>query len=161
MSESDHTDPTPHKRCLDCGYILDGLPENRCPECRRSFDPQDPTTYIYTHQYRTGRLYLVVAIVGATVFAVGALTIELKRRGYVSSGSSVAVLSVFAAFGLMVCGIVGPLSIRALRGSSEQIADRRTFWAALLISGVVLIYWLLMLAAKDLVSLGRWLTGQP
>jgi hypothetical protein len=34
-----------HKRCLTCGYILDGLPEPRCPECGRGFDPRDPSTF--------------------------------------------------------------------------------------------------------------------
>lgn len=32
-------------RCLKCGYILDGLPENRCPECGRPFNPTDDRTY--------------------------------------------------------------------------------------------------------------------
>jgi len=31
-------------RCLDCDYPLRGLPENRCPECGRGFDPDDPKT---------------------------------------------------------------------------------------------------------------------
>jgi rubrerythrin len=30
--------------CRDCGYALFGLPENRCPECGRAFDPADPRT---------------------------------------------------------------------------------------------------------------------
>src|SRR5207237_69883 len=30
--------------CLDCGYALWGLPEPRCPECGREFDPLDPKT---------------------------------------------------------------------------------------------------------------------
>src|SRR5215207_7045524 len=30
--------------CLDCGYALHGLPEPRCPECGRAFDPLDPKT---------------------------------------------------------------------------------------------------------------------
>jgi rRNA maturation protein Nop10 len=34
-----------HARCLGCGYMLRGLPEPVCPECGRSFDPADPTTY--------------------------------------------------------------------------------------------------------------------
>src|SRR5689334_6297711 len=32
-------------RCLDCGYSLRGLPESRCPECGRRFDPDDPVTF--------------------------------------------------------------------------------------------------------------------
>ncbi len=31
--------------CLECGYLLRGLPSGRCPECGRSFDPTDPGTY--------------------------------------------------------------------------------------------------------------------
>jgi len=34
-----------HKRCLTCGYILDHLPEPRCPECGRAFDPADQATF--------------------------------------------------------------------------------------------------------------------
>lgn len=32
-------------RCLTCGYVLLGLPEGRCPECGRDFDPNNPATY--------------------------------------------------------------------------------------------------------------------
>lgn len=31
--------------CKQCGYCLYGLPENRCPECGRAFDPTDKRTY--------------------------------------------------------------------------------------------------------------------
>jgi hypothetical protein len=31
--------------CLECSYSLRGLAENRCPECGRAFDPDDPGTY--------------------------------------------------------------------------------------------------------------------
>ena len=27
-------------QCRECGYILIGLPEPRCPECGRAFDPE-------------------------------------------------------------------------------------------------------------------------
>ena len=32
-------------RCLRCGYVLEGLPEPRCPECGRPFDLNNPATY--------------------------------------------------------------------------------------------------------------------
>jgi phosphoribosylanthranilate isomerase len=32
-------------RCLECGYQLAGLQSNRCPECGRTFDPDDPATF--------------------------------------------------------------------------------------------------------------------
>lgn len=28
--------------CLGCDYPLNGLTENRCPECGREFNPRDP-----------------------------------------------------------------------------------------------------------------------
>lgn len=44
------SDSMPPKRepcmsCLECGYTLDFLSRNRCPECGRGFDPDDPTTF--------------------------------------------------------------------------------------------------------------------
>jgi hypothetical protein len=35
----------PTRYCRKCLYVLDGLPENRCPECGRPFDPDSPDTY--------------------------------------------------------------------------------------------------------------------
>ncbi len=51
-----------HKRCLNCGYILDGLPENRCPECGRPFDPEDPDSFTWGTRHRSGWAYLGLAI---------------------------------------------------------------------------------------------------
>ncbi len=45
MQPLDAHDPKPHKYCLKCSYILDRLPENRCPECGRKFSPNDPRTF--------------------------------------------------------------------------------------------------------------------
>lgn len=35
----------PARYCRGCGYSLHGLPEPRCPECGRNYDPADPRTY--------------------------------------------------------------------------------------------------------------------
>jgi hypothetical protein len=37
--------PPDNALCLGCGYALRALPENRCPECGRGFNPADPTSF--------------------------------------------------------------------------------------------------------------------
>lgn len=45
---SDRTSPdVPPMKCLGCGYILENLPENRCPECGKTFSPDNPFTFSY------------------------------------------------------------------------------------------------------------------
>ena len=44
MSDRPSADISP-RTCLGCGYILDGLPENRCPECGQPFSPDNPDTF--------------------------------------------------------------------------------------------------------------------
>ena len=61
-----------HKRCLNCGYILDGLPESRCPECGCGFDPADPATYLTKRE--SGRPFLALAFLGV-VLMLSALTL--------------------------------------------------------------------------------------
>lgn len=34
-------------RCLGCGYCLKGLQSSRCPECGKTFDRNDPRTFVY------------------------------------------------------------------------------------------------------------------
>lgn len=57
------------KRCLGCGYILEGLPEPRCPECGRAFDPHDPVTYA-AHRI-SGLPYLAAAAGAGLLFPAG------------------------------------------------------------------------------------------
>jgi hypothetical protein len=38
-------DPDQRRFCLRCGYSLYALPELRCPECGRAFDPADPLSF--------------------------------------------------------------------------------------------------------------------
>lgn len=49
--------------CKTCGYCLYGLPENRCPECGRPFDPADPGTFRTRPLRATRRWALRAALV--------------------------------------------------------------------------------------------------
>jgi hypothetical protein len=74
-----------HKRCLDCRYILDGLPEARCPECGRAFDPEDPDTYVAPEQRSAwspiAKLILAVAVVHLLVLSVSTYDVGLRIPG--------------------------------------------------------------------------------
>lgn len=71
--------------CLGCGYRLRGLPEPRCPECGRPFDPDDPRTMHvgwWERQQREARRRrppptfggnMTAAAVAATVFLIASL----------------------------------------------------------------------------------------
>lgn len=61
----------PEKYCRDCGYVLNGLSENRCPECGRPFDPEDAKSYL-RHRRRIGRTAVCAALLVAALIALGA-----------------------------------------------------------------------------------------
>jgi hypothetical protein len=56
-------------RCLNCKYDLRNLPEHRCPECGREFDPNDSTTFTLRHTRNRSGIWALVAI--AIIFAIG------------------------------------------------------------------------------------------
>jgi len=48
MRQEDMSNAAPDKPsmyCRQCQYVLDGLPDNRCPECGTEFEPTDPATF--------------------------------------------------------------------------------------------------------------------
>ncbi len=73
--------PAQPKRCLGCGYILDGLPEPRCPECGRGFDPEDSATYTRGCTSARGSIIAVlvmwIAAEGASVLSPGGFLVAL------------------------------------------------------------------------------------
>lgn len=64
-------------KCSDCGYLLRGLQDPRCPECGKPFVPSDPSTYQLENRSwlrefygrPPGRLHLTTVCV-ATVYAL-------------------------------------------------------------------------------------------
>jgi hypothetical protein len=45
MCMADEREPARSMRCRSCGYVLDQLTSNQCPECGEAFDPDDPQTF--------------------------------------------------------------------------------------------------------------------
>lgn len=60
-------------RCLSCGYALEGLTEDQCPECGQSFDARDPSTYDSRPPFLFWRFWtpgiLIVFLIGFLGFA--------------------------------------------------------------------------------------------
>ncbi|MCP4590613.1 MAG: hypothetical protein GY842_07710 [bacterium] len=66
------------KHCLNCSYIIDGLPEHRCPECGAEFDPGDPTTYQIKKPARTWwSILLAPGPVGTVIFLLLVLLVPI------------------------------------------------------------------------------------
>jgi len=59
-------------RCKTCHYPLANLAENRCPECGREFDPNDPSTVDLSTMRPGTRVAIRIAI--AAVLLIGLLT---------------------------------------------------------------------------------------
>ncbi len=61
--------PAKPKLCLGCEYVLDGLPEQRCPECGRTFDLARPETYGCITSTVVGLRRLIAAVASAILVA--------------------------------------------------------------------------------------------
>ena len=107
-----------HKRYLDCGYDLHGLPEDRCPECGRAFDPGDSSTYI--GKLESGKTYLWTAI-GAAPLAI-LPTVVFRWIPLSPSFGSVALIAL-SALGLLFeasVAIAGSILLTQPRHKSER-----------------------------------------
>ncbi len=72
--------------CRGCRYDLRHLPESRCPECGRDFDPSDPLTF---STFQSGKVGAVAALFGlldlprwVRIVIASGLTIAFAVLGY-------------------------------------------------------------------------------
>jgi predicted amidophosphoribosyltransferase len=61
-------------RCLTCQYDLENLPEHRCPECGRAFDPDKPTSFSSDDDWVPVVIWLAV-LLGPLLVLMGALLV--------------------------------------------------------------------------------------
>jgi hypothetical protein len=91
--------------CINCGYDLQALPEPRCPECGRGFDPDDPTTYRTSKARRPLSARRMLG--AAACFLAGLLCMRLINfPGESIQPNSPRILGVLAAWGLAIAGIL-------------------------------------------------------
>ncbi len=137
--------PTPARRCLTCGYPVDHLLENRCPECGREFDPNDPGTYATGDiRFASGSGYLIAVCVGALLIAAPFLYVAAggeRSSGFwmVPSGGFLLCLMALPV-GILIEVVVLVAMVRArLRGRRSRSGDV-VMWFALgcVIMGVLL-----------------------
>jgi len=78
-------------RCLSCNYDLRNLPENRCPECGREFDPANPRTF-FNPSRRKNRSWpdaLLISLGTYLGLLFLALSFEYQRSFEVTDGSRI------------------------------------------------------------------------
>lgn len=97
-------------RCLKCDYMLCGLPDDRCPECETSFDPNDPATWAPDSPGDRRSLAIAASFLGAFVGWSACLAMECVRQitwgtGFVIDREalvSVSAMTILVWWGLLV-----------------------------------------------------------
>lgn len=118
--------------CLDCGYCIDKLPQNRCPECERTFDLEDPATFAVDNPrgrpFRSGIGYLLCSLLGTGAMAYPLLQISSGRSGL---GLRYFVLGLAVQIGLLFFGFASISFDRFRYGTS--------FRASMWVGGITVV----------------------
>jgi len=145
--------PEPKKRCLGCAYILDGLPENRCPECGQPFDPDDPTTF--NTSVLSGRLLLAAAVFCGLATAVGPIIAKLSDLGLLrlwdhgwAEYSLLVLCPCLIAGGLGFSVVIIKTCADALAYHRHEVRARKSFSAAIVVSSLTVVAWLAAFIAQ-------------
>jgi hypothetical protein len=116
-------------RCLTCGYDLRGLPEPRCPECGRGFDPDDPATFATDEMaaqalLSAARLAAVYLLAPPVLIAIGltlAFTGSLEPLTGLACGFGVLSVAFILPGLVMAIGVL----VRARRASRDAEAKHQ------------------------------------
>lgn len=133
-------------QCLSCGYSLDGLHEHRCPECGKTFDPDDPLTHDANRRLlRTARLCLWIAA-GGTAYAL-LFVLSMVVTVCVRVADYATLMDVFhTMFSVLACCTplvlavqIGMMIAAPLVARYERPNIWRHWWV-ILITGVLMWY---------------------
>jgi hypothetical protein len=123
-----------YKHCLKCGYILDNLPEPRCPECGEAFDLERPETFDYRPNWPSARPFLVAALGCLAAMIVGYLVFGWpnSRWELLPEWFSVVVLTMLVGGWLLQFWIA--LRCVAAIVTMRRFRDPHLLYIALLVS---------------------------
>lgn len=82
--------------CRKCEYILNGLPENRCPECGTEYNPLDPSSFLRARRPKWWSIRWEVPAAAGCALVVLAIIWSARRFGYSFPGVSRVIVCVFA-----------------------------------------------------------------
>lgn len=130
------------KRCLGCGYILNHLPEPRCPECGRAFDPHDARTY-FTKKW-SGLPIFIMALAAALLLLPP--LVRFKRWFLAPRGAfSIGRYDLPLAAGVLLAGIAIVAGSMMLRGPPRELRWRGLVIVAVAANVVILLALLVIL----------------
>ncbi len=121
--------------CLGCGYSLRGLPEERCPECGRSFSWNDATTY-RVQKAASSRCWFDIAIQGSLILATVLLWFRVLTTTRPISG--------YGVYGRIVSLAAICFSILSLRRLGYGPASRRNRAAEVCLLLVLYAMWFVL-----------------
>lgn len=141
------------KTCLGCGYRLDHLTTNACPECGRAFDPVDPRTFGPRHPEVDPRWMALFAVPAVTYFGC-TFGLTPLVRGWLPS-YTISTTTTPWYFIVQDVGIGLALVPMLVIGFGVAYAIRhRNRWMAFMLCWMSAI-WSLGLVAKSLIILMR------
>jgi hypothetical protein len=130
--------------CRSCGYLLRGLPAPRCPECGRTFDRNNPRTYLKNPKRpfrKWARRAAMLLLLLATAYAA---EIGWLYWGWKAEQPAVAL---WKNYGIVVTSSIGPEWMAGtLRPQDRWLLER--------VSDLSL--YLIKLPDKDLAEVGRF-----
>jgi hypothetical protein len=149
MSDSATLLPTDSPaRCLGCKYPLRGLTINRCPECGREFDPNNPKTMYWGRMPgRIGRALLrppglllqsVSAVIVATLFYEASAP-EGAMFPDIGLGFVVSILLIAVWLGRLVISAILARYFAAPLFANRSVGRRWISWPIAILLCVVLI----------------------
>ena len=113
----------PTMLCRGCGYVLDGLPKWRCPECGRPFDPWNATTF-RTPKAQSARSPLVRALSALSLGALCVVVVWVPMMRFLGEGPALVLGAVLVFVGSIVLGL-------------RETDWRGCGWASLVLSAAV------------------------